>query len=186
MMRCEEGHFYDAAKHSSCPWCAKALDLDGPAVVAVAEGKTRPLAAVDAAVAPPPRAAVQAHDHAVTRRFDAQPTGIDPVVGWLVCIDGPEKGRDYRLHSERNFVGRAASMDVCIAADPGISREKHATITFEPRKKAFWLHPGEASGLVYRNDSMVNAPVQLETDDLIELGKSKLVLVPFTSQRRTW
>ena len=33
-------------------------------------------------------------------------TGLDPVVGWLVCIAGPDKGRDYRIHSERNFLGR--------------------------------------------------------------------------------
>ena len=29
-----------------------------------------------------------------------QQHGIDPVVGWLVCINGPEKGNDYRLKAK--------------------------------------------------------------------------------------
>ncbi|WP_424766536.1 hypothetical protein [Paenibacillus sp. sgz302251] len=33
-----------------------------------------------------------------------QDGGIDPVVGWLVCVEGPHKGNDFRLHSERNLL----------------------------------------------------------------------------------
>jgi len=121
-----------------------------------------------------------------TRRLDAQPTGIDPVVGWLVCIDGPEKGRDYRLRSERNFLGRSSSMDICISGDESVSREKHAVLTFEPKKRVFWLHPGDASGLVYLNEEMVHSPVELKADDVIEAGKTKLILVPLLSAKAQW
>lgn len=188
MMRCEEGHFFDPAKHSSCPWCAKPLDMGGASRPSPAEGKTRPLVAVDSAPATPPRVASSPAnaEHGVTRRLDAQPTGISPVVGWLVCVEGPEKGRDYRLHSEKNFVGRAASMDIAIAGDDSISREKHAVVTFEPKKRTFWLHPGDASGLVYLNGEMVHSPMQINADDVIEIGKSKLVLAPFSSAKLTW
>jgi hypothetical protein len=187
MMRCEEGHFYDAAKHSSCPWCSKGLseELSG-ALVASAEAKTRPLGAAEAVPGMQPRAEGSAPAHGVTRRIDSQPSGVDPVVGWLVCIDGPEKGQDYRLHSERNFIGRAPSMDVCVAGDSSISREKHAVMIFEPRKKTFWLQPGEAAGLVYLNDEMLRTPTQVQPGDLVELGASKFVLTPFASERCPW
>ena len=29
--------------------------------------------------------------------------GVDPVVGWLVRLNGKEKGMDYRIHSDNNF-----------------------------------------------------------------------------------
>jgi len=190
MIRCEEGHFYDPAKHTACPWCVKPLDLAGANAASAAEGKTRPLHPVDNSPAPVAAASMPARlanaERGVTRRLDAQPTGIDPVVGWLVCIEGPEKGRDYRLHSERNFLGRSTAMDICIPGDESVSREKHAVITFEPKKRVFWLHPGDASGLVYRNEEMVHSPVELKADDVIEAGKTKLILVPFSSVKAAW
>ena len=60
--------------------------------------------------------------------------GIDPVVGWLLCVDGPEKGRDYRIRSGRNSIGRAENMDICISGDSSISRERHAIIAYDPKK----------------------------------------------------
>lgn len=34
-------------------------------------------------------------------------TTFDPVVGWLVCIEGAAKGTDYRIHSQNNYIGAA-------------------------------------------------------------------------------
>ena len=36
---------------------------------------------------------------------------FDPVVEWLVCIDGPEKGRDYRIRSGNNYIGRSQDIE---------------------------------------------------------------------------
>ena len=77
-------------------------------------------------------------------------------------------------------------MDIAITGDESISRDKHAAVTFDPKKKAFWLVPGDASGLVYLNEELVNTPAALKPDDLIELGKTKLVLVPFISKKHQW
>jgi hypothetical protein len=108
------------------------------------------------------------------------------VVGWLVCVDGPDRGRDYRLHSEKNFIGRSSNMDICIAGDDSISREKHATVSFEPKKKEFWLLPGEASGLVYINEEVVNTPTPLKPRDIIELGRTKVMFYPFCDENFQW
>ena len=37
---------------------------------------------------------------------------MDPVTGWLVCIEGPSKGRDYKIMTEKNFLGRSETMDI--------------------------------------------------------------------------
>jgi hypothetical protein len=198
MIRCQEGHFYDPAKHTSCPWCGKPLDMGAgtPAGADIAAGKTVPLRppeepAKTAPVGAPAPVAV-AHPGGAsglpgaTKRLVREQLGMDPVVGWLVCLEGPDHGRDYRIHSEKNFVGRSPTMDVCISGDEAISREKHATITFEPKKQVFWLVPGDSSGLVYLNGEVVYTPAQLKDRDVIELGKTKLVLVPFVNEGFRW
>lgn len=188
MTRCPEGHFFDPAKHHACPWCPKPVDLgsgDG--------GKTTPIRnpapEIDAGKTIPVRSnpAPPAADSGKTQPLRPAAAGRAlPVVGWLVALEGPEKGQDFRLHSEKNFIGRSATMDVCIAGDDKVSRDKHATVTFEPKKQTFWLVPGESSGLVYRNGDIVHTPVQLQAGDILELGGSKLVLVPFVSDNFRW
>jgi hypothetical protein len=107
------------------------------------------------------------------------------VVGWLVCLAGPDRGRDFRLHAEKNFVGRSSAMDVCVA-DETVSRDRHAMVIFDPKKQTFWAVPGDAAGLVYLNGDIVNAPTQMNPDDVLEVGQTKLVLIPFCGEKYSW
>ena len=186
MVRCQDGHFYDPAKYNACPWCNVAAEAAPAQAAESAEGKTRAMRPADADRPGMAAASRPQQEWGATKPLHRAPTGVSPVVGWLVCVEGPDRGRDYRLHMEKNFIGRAPGMDVALTGDDSISREKHASVTFDPKKKAFWLVPGDSSGLVYLNDELVNAPVQIQPDDVIELGKSKLVLAPFTSAKFQW
>jgi len=111
---------------------------------------------------------------------------MDPIVGWLVCVEGPDRGRDFRIKAEKNFIDRATSMDICISGDARISRENHAVVAFEPRNAEFRLYAGDARGLVYLNGRMVDTAVVLQSFDAIELGDSKLLFVPFCGERFRW
>jgi hypothetical protein len=113
-------------------------------------------------------------------------TGIDPVVGWLVCIKGANKGRDYRLHSDRNQLGRAPNMDVCIEGDETISRENHCQIVFSPRTRSFSLIPGAGRNLIYLNGQDVVTAMQLLPHDKIDLGEGGFVFVPFCTGEFDW
>jgi len=110
----------------------------------------------------------------------------DPVVGWLVCLAGPDRGCDFRLHAEKNFIGRSPLMDVCVVGDETVSRDRHALVIFDPKKQVFWAVPGDASGLVYVNGDLVNAPTQMQRDDILEVGQTKLVLIPFCGEKYSW
>jgi len=106
------------------------------------------------------------------------------VVGWLVCIDGPDKGTDYRIHAAFNHIGRAPTMQICIAGDDQISRDTHALIAYDPRGNEYTLAPGTAKGLVYHaryreQEKVVFTPVTLQRYDTIRLGASLLVFIPF-------
>ncbi len=196
MVRCPEGHFYDPSKHNACPWCALPPDA-----AAGSQERTRPVRPGEPPPPPPmppgvppvpPNPAAQAAaapKPGATRRLGQDPSAagkLDPVVGWLVCVEGPDRGRDFRLHSEKNFVGRTIGMDVAIQNDDTVSREKHGVIVFDPKKLAFWVLPGDASGLVYVNGEIVHSPTQINPDDVLEIGQTKLVLVPFCGPKFNW
>jgi hypothetical protein len=111
---------------------------------------------------------------------------IDPVVGWLVCLAGPDRGRDFRLHAEKNFIGRSPAMDICVGGDDAVSRDRHGLVIFDPKKQVFWAVPGDASGLLYLNGDVVHAPTQMQRDDVLEVGQTKLVLIPFCGEKYSW
>lgn len=187
MKRCDNGHYYDPKKHTKCPYCGVA-EIDilvprsikiGPAIEGDVHTRPQGLKVV------PTGSGVG--DDAPTRVIS--PGGlaaIDPVVGWFVCVHGPEKGRDYRIRSENNTIGRSKDMYICISGDESISRERHAVITFDPQQNAFHLGPGDGRGLVYVNGEVLLAHRKLQAYDEIQLGKTKLVFVPFCGDKFAW
>lgn len=191
--RCESGHLFDRAKYSACPTCGVRDELrprrdvpSGPGAAAADADRTRRRDEPPAAAGAPGAATPAAADDAKTQRLIRRMTGVDPVVGWLVCVKGPERGHDYRLHSEKNFVGRGDGMDVRIAGDGAISRENHAVVSFDPKKETFRLLPGDGRGLVYLNGEEVITPTALAAGDRIELGESELMFVPLCDGRFSW
>jgi len=178
VVRCDAGHFYDDSRFATCPHCTAGMEDQKTVSGAAAHLKHQ-------------------HDH-VQKVISFGPVGQDdnktvgiykkrgwnPVTGWLVCISGPEKGRDYRLHSGRNFLGRAPSMDISITDDSQISRENHCSIVFEPKNREFLLVPGSAS--IYKNGSAVSEAVALVDGDTIGAGASEFVFIPFCEEGREW
>lgn len=191
--RCPNGHYYDDAIFSRCPHCS------------AFGANTRPDATQSAAYRPQPFGDAEKtvskerpflSDHEKTERFegrdDEKTIGFmksvlhtDPVVGWLVCVEGAEKGRDYRLHSGRNFIGRTWKMDINIVDDRSISRENHASIVFEPNEAVFMIVNGE-SVKTYLNGVPVTSPMPLRAGDQIGLGDSVYDFVPYCGKEKRW
>ena len=112
--------------------------------------------------------------------------GFDPVVGWLICVKGPNRGRDYRLHSGSNFIGRSKSMDVCIENDQTISNRNHASVSYDERSKTFYIAKGEVRNLIYLNGKPVRSDADLVSYDRIEIGNTELLFVALCSDRFNW
>ena len=75
---------------------------------------------------------------------------------------------------------------ICISGDESIARERHAVVTFEPRRGSFHLVPGDARELVYLNDEPVLGPQELHPHDKIMMGNTKLLFVPFCGEKFQW
>ncbi|MBR2471305.1 MAG: FHA domain-containing protein, partial [Clostridia bacterium] len=112
--------------------------------------------------------------------------GSEPVVGWLVCTEGPHRGEDFRLKAGRNFIGRANNMDAALTKDKSVSREKHAIVVYEPKAHIFLIQPGESRELCYINDSIVLSAQELKRNDVISVGDSKLMFFPCCDEVFNW
>ena len=110
----------------------------------------------------------------------------EPVVGWIVCVRGKHLGESFNVFAGRNSIGRGNNNLIVISKDPQISREKHAFITYEPKKRVFYIASGDSSGLTYLNEEMVDSSVQLNYLDTIEMGKSQFVFVPLCGEKFSW
>ncbi|MCR4923538.1 MAG: FHA domain-containing protein [Lachnospiraceae bacterium] len=112
--------------------------------------------------------------------------GVQPVTGWIVCIEGKNKGKSYNLYDKQNTIGRNSENDVCIEGDNTISRDNHARIAYDSRHNAFTLIAKESINNIYLNNEPVYIPTKLEAFDTIELGESKFKFVPFCCDQFSW
>lgn len=180
IVQCVKGHFYDSTKNESCPYCngeGGAIGISEPIKV----NTQRSIEPSGIASGP-----LYKEDEQKTVALIKNNIGIDPVVGWLVCIEGVDKGKDYRIRAQRNFIGRGESMDICVRGDQTISRDGHAVISYNERKSSFTLAPGNSKGITYVNDEEVLMGVTLKAYDVIEIGNTKLLFVPLCGEHFKW
>ena len=186
LTRCQNGHFFDASKYESCPF--DTAPRNDPATRSIRVGSPHTEARREGGDTVAVRSGTEpSGDDQPTRRIGQGPTGgIDAVVGWLVCVNGVNKGRDYRIRSENNTVGRSEKMDIFISGDDLISRETHTRIVFDPQQSSFHVTPGQGRSLVYLNGKAVLTEKQLKAYDEILLGATTLRFVPFCGESFKW
>ncbi len=163
LIRCQNGHLFSARRYGTvCPFC----NIE----TATKEKKERGAAGADS----------EALEELLLAQEEI------PVCGWLVCISGPRQGKDYKIRSGKNFIGRADDMDIQILGDNKISRRNHGVVVFDPKKRQTVLLPGDSNGLVYHNEAAVYTPTVLDSYDVIEMGDSRFVFVPFCGDNFMW
>lgn len=212
---CKNGHQYDPSITPECPECnamtgkAGTIGLETDMNYGGSYGKTMPLPVTPMNIGKTDRvnpipgdngwANFQDYDlrtpaNPVDEYNPTQHVGYEkakgsmtqPVVGWLVCTKGPEKGKDYRIHEQNNYIGRSRENDISIPGDPTISRERHAIVAYDTRSKAFYFAPSGGQSIVYHNDAPVFNNVILKAYDCIEIGESKFVFVPLCGENFQW
>ncbi len=90
-------------------------------------------------------------------------------VGWVVCRNGPNKGRDHRLTPGKNVLGTAADADI-VVTDPYLS-SKHCVIRYEDGE--FTLVDLDSTNGTYVNGNRV-AKYTLVDNDTIRVGRTEL------------
>ena len=115
----------------------------------------------------------------------AEEKGTDFITGWIVCVEGPERGRDYKLHQGFNRLGRDYRMDIAVMEDQSISREAAFAIVYDDRSNQFFAvqQPG---GNAYLNGTALMGAVALKTGDILRTGNSEFEFIAFCREGRTW
>lgn len=206
---CSAGHVYDADQFASCPYCnrnTRAIQFgagggyiptaapDGYGNTAAPGGYETPIpptggrdATIGATVMPEAirRRMEQERDNRTVGEFKRK-LGYEPVVGWLVCVEGPEVGKDYRLFGRINSIGRAEGNDVVLAQEHTVSQKNHVRLAYDAKHNNFQLIPGEGTNVTYLNDEPLYVPQKLNAYDVLEMGDTKLIFVPLCSERFRW
>lgn len=112
--------------------------------------------------------------------------GFAPVVGWLVAMNGPCAGTDYRLHAGYNFIGRDRG-DICIHGDPAISKEKDSCINYDQRGRAFYLtHENGINQTLLNNRSVMREAAELYQYDIVTIGQTNFLFMPLCGRNFNW
>lgn len=116
--------------------------------------------------------------------FDAMD---DPVVGWVVIVGGPGKGRALALSAGKNDIGRGADQRISLAfGDDAISEKRHTVITYDPENRRFFLQDGEGRNLTYMAGEPVMSPMELTGGEAFRLGETTLRFVPLCGDEFDW
>jgi len=111
----------------------------------------------------------------------------EPVVGWIVVVEGFGKGNSLTLGYGMNSIGRNPDERVSINyGDEEISRKSHALLTYDPKGKRFYLNHGGGINLTYIGEDPVLQTIELKGREIISIGNTKLCFIPFCGPEFTW
>lgn len=111
----------------------------------------------------------------------------NPVVGWLVIVNGKGKANVLNLGYGMNSIGRSPDERININfGDEEISRTQHAIITYDPRGRKFYVQHGGGKNLTYLADQPLLVPKELKGGEDILIGQTTLRFVPFCGDDFDW
>lgn len=182
VVKCDRGHFFDNEKYAQCPHCAAREGEDDPVTMAMEREAVEEYAAAYVKSRAP-----GIHVPADPQRTAGikEQTGARNIAGWLVCVDGEDRGKDYPLYAGFNRVGRGASNDIVVRGDREIAREEHCSVVYEQKKNLFYLVP-KAGSLTYLDERLAERAQEIETGQIISLGSIRLEFIAYCRGEKKW
>jgi hypothetical protein len=168
---CNNGHQMEDS-WETCPYCQR-TGFQNAAGASGNLAKTR-LEFDGAQPPPPPAGGVPAQQFGApaarkTVLLGGRPKGS--LTGWVVVMEGEQKGEDFRIREGQNSIGSAPDADVVIR-DQAVSG-KHAMLRC--RDKKFLLTDLDSANGTLINDGLEPIAVEeLHDNDLIKIGSTTL------------
>jgi len=112
----------------------------------------------------------------------------DPVVAWLVVVGGLGLGAYRPVFEGNNTIGRASTQRIPLDfGDDAISSEEQAYIRYDSSQRSFLFVPNLAkTNIVSINEKRPTGAVDLNHMDVITMGRTQLVFVPFCGSDFDW
>lgn len=193
---CENGHIYDSAQYTACPYCnnkevriefTKAPDAIGKTVpVSGAEpiGKTVPVSNAE----PVGKTVPVSNAEPIGKTVPVTSTSSDlkPVYAWLVSTDGADMGKDYRITSGNCLVGTTADADITIAIPNDPYEGPLFRICYDSRGGEFYLVPNNIYTKIYVSNEPIFSQKKITSHTVIDVGGKKLAFIPFCTVGFNW
>lgn len=94
-----------------------------------------------------------------------------PLVGWLVAMNGEQRGEDFRIREGQNILGTGPEADIVLKDDAASAR--HASIRYKDGE-FFLIDLDSANGTHLNDGEQSIAREPLKDNDLIRIGKLAL------------
>lgn len=148
---------------TECPYCARTGYRSSAAGTL---GKTRPEEGGTGAATAPEAPAFDPR-----KTVPLSTVRRTPVVGWLVALNGPQKGEDFRLREGKNSLGSAEDAEITVR-DQAVS-SRHASISY--REGKFSIVDLDSTNGTFLNDNAEQiARAELMDNDVIRVGETTL------------
>lgn len=200
---CENGHYYDPDIYPSCPYCTNvSVGVDRSYTASPRyQSETHYTPATgfgniptEPVVAPAPTAAPEKANYttfvSMLDQDKSENAKVDDskfVVGWLAVIEGPYRGKSFEIHNGYTDIGRTEG-DIVLSLDSQISASKNVSTVYDAKNNCFFVYAGISRNLVYINGRALIAggSCELEPYSSIQIGGTKMLFVPFCSNRFNW
>lgn len=191
MVKCTRGHTYNGAIFFSCPYCKNGgekrnegtpclSDEDSVTVISQKEWKMS---------GGPGRDTKEEEKNRVVDLSRVTDSSIDKsyfVTGWLVCIDGPDRGHSFSLFYGYNTVGIGKQCQISLKSERNTGEQEiFYSIVYEDRKCRFYLVP-EGNKTISLNGKELEREEELHSEDRICFGKYQFEFIAFCREELKW
>lgn len=107
------------------------------------------------------------------------------LTGWLVYVNGNRRGTAITLGKEDTLLGLDANREVIVLEEKELS-QAYAVISYESINREFHIKPGKKRCLFYAGDNAVYNRNCMKAREMVEMGESKLIFIPFCSEDFDW
>ncbi len=201
MQQCPNGHLYDDAKNSSCPYCNAAPDpmmstapvggydaIHAGGAMMYEDGGMTPTEAIGSPISGGAFPVTEPLESVFekTKPIFENEKGIVPVCGWLICLEGEKRGEDFKIRGEQTTIGRGFDNHINLDFDDKISHGANAIIAYDRRNNKFFIYQKENRNNIYVNNSLLLVPVEIHDYDIIEIGETKMLFRSLCNDLFMW
>jgi len=112
---------------------------------------------------------------------------FNPVVGWLVILEGPGRGENCPLFYGQNSIGRGEDQRVQLNfGDARITRDTHAYLVYDDVERRFYLRDNGKANLIRLNNVAVMVPTEVADRDIISIGETVMLFVALCGTEFDW
>lgn len=130
--------------------------------------------------------AVDSGASGATRAVGVDGASFNPVVGWFVVLSENARGKDFRIRSGWNVIGRLPECAIYLDFEEAVTRGKHAHVVFDNESNEYFIKHTDGANGTRLNGKMVGDLTKLNAGDIVRIGATELMFVPLCGKDFTW